>query len=84
MKEIRVCEIRAAAAADASKALRLEGRPIVYDQLTKIGRSGRIVYRNYPSGRAGSCGFIRRAVVLQSRLEQSAACKDTKDNATYD
>lgn len=37
MKEIRVCEIRAAAAADASKALRLEGRPIVYDQPTKIG-----------------------------------------------
>ena len=36
MKEIRVCEIRAAAAADASKALRLEGRPIVYDQPTKI------------------------------------------------
>ena len=36
MKEIRVCEIRAGAAADAAKALRLEGRPIVYDQPTTI------------------------------------------------
>ena len=36
MKEIRICEIRAGAAAGAEKALRLEGRPIVYDQPTKI------------------------------------------------
>ena len=36
MKEIRVCEIRAGAAAGAQKAFRLEGRPIVYDQPTKI------------------------------------------------
>ena len=36
MKEIRICEIRADAAAGAEKALRLEGRPIVYDQPTKI------------------------------------------------
>ena len=36
MKEIRICEIRAGAAAGAGKALRLEGRPIVYDQPTKI------------------------------------------------
>ena len=36
MKEIRICEIRADAAARAEQALRLEGRPIVYDQPTKI------------------------------------------------
>ena len=37
MKEIRVCEIRAdAAAAGAAKVLKLEGRPIVYDQPTTI------------------------------------------------
>ena len=36
MKEIRICEIRADAAAGAEQALRLEGRPIVYDQPTKI------------------------------------------------
>lgn len=37
MKEIRVCEIRAAGAtADAAAGLRLEGRPIVYDQPTTI------------------------------------------------
>lgn len=36
MKEVRVCEIRAAAAADASKVLRLEGRPIIYNQPTTI------------------------------------------------
>lgn len=37
MKEIRVCEIRAAdAAAGAGSGLRLEGRPIVYDQPTMI------------------------------------------------
>lgn len=37
MKEIRVCEIRAAdAAAGAGSGLRLEGRPIVYDQPTTI------------------------------------------------
>ncbi|MDR2899011.1 MAG: HK97 family phage prohead protease, partial [Clostridiales bacterium] len=35
MKEFRYCEIRAEAAADA-KGLRLEGRPIVYDQPTTI------------------------------------------------
>lgn len=35
MKEIRVCEIRAGAAA-ASERLVLEGRPIVYDQPTTI------------------------------------------------
>ena len=35
MKEQRICEIRAEAAADA-KAFRLEGRPIVYDQPTII------------------------------------------------
>ena len=35
MKEIRVCEIRAdAAAAGAAKVLKLEGRPIFYDQPT--------------------------------------------------
>lgn len=36
MKEIRVCEIRAGAAADAPEALRLEGMPIVFDQPTTI------------------------------------------------
>lgn len=37
MKEIRICEIRAAdAAAGAGSGLRLEGRPIVYDQPTTI------------------------------------------------
>lgn len=37
MKEIRVCEIRAgSAAAGAAGGLRLEGRPIVYDQPTTI------------------------------------------------
>lgn len=36
MKEVRVCEIRAGASADGQKALRLEGRPIVYDQPTTI------------------------------------------------
>ena len=36
MKEVRVCEIRADTAAGAEKALRLEGRHIVYDQPTKI------------------------------------------------
>lgn len=36
MKEVRVCEIRANTAAGAEKALRLEGRPIVYDQPTRI------------------------------------------------
>ena len=36
MKEIRICEIRADAAAGVEQALRLEGRPIVYDQPTKI------------------------------------------------
>jgi HK97 family phage prohead protease len=36
MKEIRICEIRADAAADAPEALRLEGMPIVYDQPTTI------------------------------------------------
>ena len=36
MKEIRIWEIRADAAAGAETALRLEGRPIVYDQPTKI------------------------------------------------
>lgn len=48
MKEIRVCEIRAdAAAAGAAKVLKLEGRPIVYDQPTMI---------NDPAGAfIGSC-----------------------------
>lgn len=36
MKEVRICEIRANTAAGAEKALRLEGRPIVYDQPTRI------------------------------------------------
>lgn len=36
MKEIRVCEIRAGATADAPEALKLEGMPIVYDQPTTI------------------------------------------------
>lgn len=36
MKEVRVCEIRAGAAAGAQNALRLEGRPIVYNQTTTI------------------------------------------------
>ena len=36
MKEVRVCEIRAGAAAGAQNALRLEGRPIVYNQPTTI------------------------------------------------
>lgn len=36
MKELRIFEIRAGAAAGASEALRLEGMPIVYDQPTTI------------------------------------------------
>lgn len=35
MKEIRLCELRAEASADA-KALTIQGRPIVYDQPTTI------------------------------------------------
>lgn len=36
MKEIRICEIRAGTAEGEEKARKLEGRPIVYDQPTKI------------------------------------------------
>ena len=39
MKENRVCEIRGEAAADDSKALRLEGIPIVYTQPTNVGHT---------------------------------------------
>lgn len=37
MKELRVCEIRAAAPAGAENRLIIEGMPIVYDQPTTIG-----------------------------------------------
>ena len=36
MKELRICEIRAEAAAGAGNVKKLEGRPIVYDQPTRI------------------------------------------------
>ena len=60
MKEIRVCEIRAdAAAAGAAKVLKLEGRPIVYDQpttitirqarLLKLSERGRWIMRTCPT-----------------------------------
>lgn len=57
MKEIRVCEIRAdAAAAGAAKVLKLEGRPIVYDQPTMINDPAGAFIEIIRAGALGSCG----------------------------
>lgn len=65
MKEIRICEIRADAAAGVEQALRLEGRPIVYDQPTKINDPAGAFIGSDKGGSAGRCRPVRRKATLQ-------------------